>query len=435
MKRKHLIVGNSAAAVGALEAIRKVDPESPVTMVSDEDYPCYSRCLLSYFLAGKITEDRLRFRPADFHRDMGAELILGRRATGVDASKNQVELDDGRRLDYDQLLVATGGAPKMPAQLPTGLPGVFVLRTIADATAILKKLASAEHAVVLGGGLVGMKAAFALAQRGLHVTVVVRSRHVLSQMIDAGAAVIVMERLRENGIEVLTGTDVTAVEEREGKPASVRIEAEGAKARTLPCDLLIAAKGVAPNMGLVGGAGVERRSGIVTDARMRTSVDNIYAAGDVAETFDIATGEHSVNALWTCAAQQGKIAGLNMAGQTREYDGSMGMNAINFPGVDLISFGVVRPAKDAGYEVLADNRPAAGIYRKLVLKDRRIKGLVLVNRIDNAGVYLSLLSRKVDVSGFQDELLGERFTYAQVLGHGGRDEWLRYLNAGHVVGA
>lgn len=431
MKKRYLIVGNSAAGTGALEAIRKSDRESAVTIVSDEDGPLYSRCLLSYFIAGKIEEGGLRFRPADFHRALGADVIAGRKVVSVDPARQQVTCDDGKDLAYDALLIATGGSPKIPAHIPGDLDGVFALHTLADAAAIRGRAGEGRRAVVLGGGLIGMKAAFALAQRACKVTVVVRSRHVLSQMIDFDAAQLVMARLRESGIEVLTGADVAAVEPADRKLAGARIEGE--KNQTVPCEILIAAKGVEPNKQLIAGTKIEQRTGIVTDAKLRTSIPNIFAAGDVAETFDMALGRHAVNALWTCAVQQGKIAGLNMAGKEREYDGSVGMNSINFAGVDLISFGVVRPQQDAGYEILVDNRPEAGIYRKVVLKDNRIKGLILVNRIDHAGVLLSLLARKVDVGEYKDNLLDDGFSYAQVLGHGGREEWQRFWNAGHAV--
>ncbi len=429
MKKKLLIIGNSAAATGALEAIRRHDLESSVTIVSDENYPLYSRCLLSYFIAGKIDERRLLTREPNFHREMNAELLPGKKVVAVDPAHRQVSCDDGTRLGYDQLLIATGAAARLPASIPAGIDGVFVLRSVADAQAIRKRVAAGGNAVVLGGGLVGMKASFALAQRGMNVTVVLRSPHVLSQMIDFDAAQIVEDRLRKNKIDVLAGADIASVEDAGGKLVAVKTD----NGKTLPCDLLIVAKGVEPNTQLVGGTGIEKRTGLVTNSRLQTNLENIYAAGDVAETYDIARERHEVNALWTSAVQQGKVAGLNMAGQDREYDGSVGMNAINFPRADLISFGVVRPAKDADYEVLTDNRPQAGVYRKVVLKDNRIKGLILVNRIDTAGVLLSLLSRKVDVGAFKDELLSDRFNYARVLGHSGREEWQRFWNAGHAV--
>lgn len=429
-----LIIGNSAAGNGALEAIRRCDRQSSVTIVSDEDYPLYSRCLLSYFLAESIDEAGLLFKPPDFHRNMDAKVILGKRVVSIDAVNRRALCSDGTRLNYDRLLIATGSSPKVPKNIPKDVDGVFVLRSVADAVAIKNKIRPAGNAVVLGGGLVGLKAAFALNKRGMQVAVVIRSSHVLSQMIDFNAGQIVMERLRENGIEVFTGADVIEVETKNGRLSAVRIEGETTIDDNIqPCDMLIAAKGVEPNTGLISESSVKRNWGITTDARMRTSVENIYAAGDVAETFDIATERNSVNALWTCAVQQGKIAGFNMAGREREYDGSLGMNSINFPGVDLISFGLVRPREDAGCEILLDRRPRQGIYKKLVLKNNRIKGLILVNGIDNAGVLLSLLGRKVDVADFKGELLSDAFNYAKVIGGRGRTELQRYWNAAHPV--
>jgi NAD(P)H-nitrite reductase large subunit len=182
-------------------------------------------------------------------------------------------------------------------------------------------------------------------------------------------------------------------------------------------------------MDLIADTDVATNWGIITNSRMQTNVENIYAAGDVAETFDIATEQHTVNALWTCAIQQGKAAGYKMVGIDREYDGSVGMNSINFPGVDLISFGVVRAKPGDGYEVLVENHPHLGVYKKAVLKDNRIKGLVLVNSIDNAGILLSLLGRKVDISDIKHEILSDKFNYAKLMASRGGEEFDRYRTA------
>ncbi len=428
---KIIIIGNSAAGAGALEAIRKHDRDSSVTIVSDETYPVYSRCLLSYYLAGNIEESALSFRAEDFHRAMDAELVLGKRVTAVDPVKQQVICDDNSRLDYDKLLIATGGSPKVPDNIPKDLNGIFVLRSYNDASAIQQHIQPSGKAVIWGGGLVGMKTAFALHQRGMKVTVVVRSAHVLSQMIDFDGAQIVMDRLRENDIEVLTESDVTGVEERDGRLVSVTIEGATVSG-TIPCDIMISAKGVSPNMGLIANTDIASNWGIVTNSKMQTNVENIYAAGDVAETFDIATEQHTVNALWTCAIQQGKAAGYNMTGNDREYDGSVGMNSINFPGVDLISFGVVRTKPEDGYQLLVENRPHQGVYKKAVLKDNRIKGLILVNAIDNAGLLLSLLGRKIDISDVKHEILSDGFNYAKLMATQGPDEFERYRKASQI---
>ncbi|MCL5098608.1 MAG: FAD-dependent oxidoreductase [Candidatus Omnitrophica bacterium] len=195
MKERIVIIGNSAAGIGALEAFRKHDRQSQVTLVSAESDRIYSRCLLSYFVAGAVREEGLLFRPDDYYRQMEAQVIPRRKVELVDPAGQQIVCDDGTKLDYDKLLIATGGSPKLPPNIPGDVEGVFVLRTMADALAIRGKLESARNAVVLGGGLVGMKAAFGLRKRGLAVTVVVQSRHVLSQMIDAGAAELVMDKL------------------------------------------------------------------------------------------------------------------------------------------------------------------------------------------------------------------------------------------------
>jgi nitrite reductase (NADH) large subunit len=428
-----IIVGNSAAGTGALEAFRKHDRESKVTIISDENYPLYSRCLLSYFLSGSIDEKRLLFRTEDFHQQFGADVILGKRVESVDIPRQELVCDDGNKYEFDKLLIATGGSAKTPKNIPESVKGIFTLRTVKDAIAIKDIIPSAENAVVLGGGLIGMKAAFALNKCGLKVTVVVRSSHVLSQMIDFEAAQIVQKKLGEVGIKVLSGSDVSEVESKDGKLTTVRIESQGKLSggdtqqhdKWVPCELLIAAKGVEPNTSLVKGTEVTISQGIVTDAKMQTNIENIYAAGDVAETYGIATEERTVNALWTSAIRQGKIAGFNLAGQYREYDGSIGMNSINFEGVDLISFGIVRLKEDTGYEVMVNNRPEVNIYRKIVLKDNRIKGMILINQIDSAGILLSLLGRKVDVSDLKHHLLSNHFNYGHVLGFGGQEEFRR----------
>jgi len=430
LKKQVLIIGNSAAGIGALEAIRRFDSESRITLLTEERHPIYSRCLLSYLLAARIGEDQLCYRPADFPQQMNADMQTGKRVETVLPERQEVQCTDGSRVEYDRLLIATGGSAKIPDTIPKSAAGIFVLRTLDDAHAILQALHSTQHAVILGGGLIGMKAAFALSQRGLRITVVVRSAHVLSQMIDAQAAVIIMEKLAAHNITVLSGADISSVQLRDNHLAAVNVSTSADHPEyDLPCQMLVVAKGVEPNLELIHGTSVQTGRAIVTDSRMRTNIENIFAAGDVAETWDRATEHYAVNALWTCAAQQGRIAGHNMIGRISEYDGSIGMNSVNFSGTDLVSFGVVQPPLNSAYKVLTDYRPRQGIYKKIVLKDNRIKGLILVNRIHQAGLLLSLLSRKIDVAGYKEELLEDRFHYAKLIGIGSEEEWGRYSKA------
>ena len=433
--KKIVIVGNSAAGIGALESFRSCDRESSLTIISDENRRLYSRCLLSYFLDGSINETGLSFRSDDYLTNLGANFIFNKKVTHVDSEGQVIFCDDDSKFDYDQLLMATGGSPKIPEQIDGKIEGVFVLRTMDDAITIRKSMDNARTAFVLGGGLVGLKAASAFRKSCLDVTVVVRSKHVLSQMIDYDAAQIVMSRLQENGIRVLTQSDIERVESENNKMNGVKVvkyedDQSNPAEMILSCDILVIAKGVKANVDCIRDTRIECNRGIVTDSEMRTNAENIFAAGDVAETYDVAMEERSINALWTCAIQQGRIAGSNMAGKSRQYDGSLGMNSINFPGVDLISFGAIKGKPDLGFESIVENRPEEGIYKKIILKEGKIKGLILVNKIDNAGVLLSVLRRKIDVVEYKDEILSDYFTYGRLLGSRGQEEMSRYLYAG-----
>lgn len=406
-----LIIGNSAAGTGAIEAIRKYDLASSIVQISDEVHPIYSRCLLSYYLAGAITEKGLNYRDSNFHEKMKVDLQNGRRAVELDSRHKQVTCNDGSVYGYDRLLISTGASAKIPRDLPTETGAIFILRTVDDVEKIKQKLSRAACAVVLGGGLIGMKAACALNECGLDVKVIVRSDHVLSQMIDAGAAQIITSRLQEEGIEVLPETDLSGVEVRNGRLVSVKTDAD----RVIQCELLIVAKGVHPNTALIEHTDIKKRLGIETNRYMQTSDENVYAAGDVAETFDIATGEYGINALWTCAVQQGRIAGTNMIGRRTAYDGTLGMNSLTVADVPLISFGITSPKDKSKYRMLVRSDPARGIYKKIVVEDKRVKGIILVGKTENAGVLLSLIRHRTDVSGFEEELLNDRFNFGKML--------------------
>ncbi|MBN2320786.1 MAG: NAD(P)/FAD-dependent oxidoreductase [Acidobacteria bacterium] len=424
---KIVIIGNSAASTAAIETIRAEDKDSSIVQISEERHPLYSRCLLSYYLADKIDKNGLAYRSADFHKKMDVQLHPGRCVEEVDPAGQKVTCSDGSAHSFDRLLIATGSSAKIPDNIPETLRGVFVLRTVADAEAIKQKLSGAKKAVVLGGGLVGMRAADALCRAGLKVFVVIGSNRILSRMIDYEAARIVGTRVRDNDIEVMTGSDVSEVLHKDGNVVGVVTD----NGLMLDCEILIVAKSVRANTGLIRNTDIKTRRGIETNASMQTNYENIYAAGDVAETFDITTEEYTVNALWTCAVQQGRIAGQNIArrdaaGIPAKYAGSVAMNSLNFWGIPIISFGVTVPEDESRYTILKDSRPEQNVYKKIVIADNRIKGLILVGRIANAGVLFSLVQNKMDVAPFMDQLLGDRFNFGHVVRHGGKPVLEKY---------
>lgn len=423
--KRIVIIGNSAAGTAAIEAVRSCDRECDIVQLSDEAQPLYSRCLLSYYLAGNRTLAGLAFRPADFHQRKNVDLRAGPdfKAVGLDRHNREVLCDNGDQVSYDRLLLATGAAAKLPDTIPSDVQGLYLLRTLTDTEAIKARLKGVKRAVVLGGGLIGIKAATALGRLGINTTVIIRSNRVLSQMIDVPASMIITNQLRDKGIEVMNHTDVTEVLHIDKHLTGVKTD----RGDTLECELMIVAKGVMPNAGLAVSAGIPVKWGIETDQYMQTGDKDIYAAGDVAETYDIALESHAVNALWTCAIQQGHIAGLNMMGQTTAYDGTLGMNSLNVYDTSLISFGITTPKNESSYRILTLNRAEQGIYKKIVIdQHNRIKGIILLGHIDNAGVLLSLIRRKMDVSSFEEELLSNQFNYGKIVKYGDPAELERY---------
>lgn len=408
---KIIIIGNSAASTAAVESIRKYDRQSSITQFSDEPHPLYSRSLLSYYLAGTIDKRGLLYRDPGFHKEAKVDLNAGKSVIAVAPEVQQVKCDDGRSYHYDKLLIATGSSAKIPANTPKNINGVFVLRTMDDAEALKKIIPQAKNAVIMGGGLIGMRAACALNRCGLNVSLVVRSQHVLSQMIDSQSAQIFNKRLVENGIKIYPQTDVSEIRSKNNKLVSIKTD----QGQTLDCELLIMAKGTTPNTQLIRDTDITRRRGIETNLHMQTNYENIFAAGDVAEAYDIATEDFAINALWTCAVQQGRIAGLNICGKRTAYHGTLGMNALNIFKIPVISFGLTKPEDETKYKIISDLRQEQNIYKKIVIQDNRIKGLILVGKIANAGVLLSLIKNKTDVSAFAAELLNDQFNFGKLL--------------------
>jgi NAD(P)H-nitrite reductase large subunit len=406
----YVIVGASAAGVTAAEALRRHDAGAEIVMVSDER-AIYSRPLLSYYLAGKLDEDQLLYRPRDFFERYKIKTLFTR-AVGLDTEKSQVHLQDGTTVAYDKLLLATGSSPRFPTiEGIKQKEGVFGLRKLEeDAKAILSWLPKAKRAVVLGGGLVGLKAAAALKERGLNVTVLVDSPHALSQMLDESSARIFEEIFERNGVPIRTKAKPVALL---GKNNSGVEGVQLASGEVFACDLVVVGKGVDPNLELLEDTKLRKDYGVFVDDYLCTSIENIYAAGDVAQARDVLRGEAWINALWPCAVEQGRIAALNMLGQETVYRGSMRQNSVQFFGVPVISAGlaVLTPGPLGGrsgeHDETLEFRPAPGIYRKIFLKDETIVGFVLVGDlpIERAGLLRILMDRRVNVAGVKEELL------------------------------
>jgi len=404
----YLIIGNCAAGINAVEAIRGRDQKCKITVISDENYPAYCRCLISNYLAGTHQEENLLLRERNFYKDNSIELILNKKVESVKPENKRIVLSDGKELKYDKLLLATGSSPKLLGVEGEDKDGVFGFRTLNDAKEISKLIPRTKKVLIFGGGLIGLKAGYALKQRGIDVEIIEKSPRILSQVTDNDSAEMVGRWLMENDIKIRTGLAPKKVLGNK-KVEGVLLDNEEKE----DCQGIIIGIGVRPNIDLIKDSKIQTHWGVITNQYLQTNVENIYAGGDVAETTDLITGEPTINALWTAATEHGRIAGLNMAGERKKYPGSIAANSIDFFGLPIISLGYVR-VKENGYEEFVRRQPRMYQYKKIVLKDKKLVGAVLVGNIENAGVYLALIRRKVDISGIKDILLEDWFDYSKV---------------------
>lgn len=388
----YVIIGNSAAGISAAESIRRFDQKGKVTIISDEPHNTYGRPLISYYLKGNSSADTMHFRKPSFYNDNNIDTILGHKAVKIDGKK--VVLDNGDSVPFDKLLLATGSIPFIPPM--NGIenkPNVFTFLKYDDAIALSKVIKKDSNVVIVGGGLIGLKAAEGLHSHCDNITVVEFADRVLSAVIDNQGGEVVSTHLENNDIKCMLGNTVDTL--RDGEVLLKNGE-------VLPCDILIVAVGVRPAVELATDAGLEISRGIVTNDKMQTSNPDIYAAGDCSQSFDIIDGTNKVLALWPNAVRQGKIAGACMTGNCDEiFDGGMPLNSVGFFGLKVMTCGIINPSED-GYQIIkiADGQK----YKKFVIKDNVLKGFILIDSPERAGLYTTLIRDKVDLSTLDGDI-------------------------------
>ncbi|MFC1963808.1 NAD(P)/FAD-dependent oxidoreductase [Chloroflexota bacterium] len=411
-KTEYLIIGNSAGGIGAAEAIREADAVGGVTIISGEPYPAYSRPLISEYLATGCSLERMLFRDADFYERNRIDAVLGKEVVALDIKKKSVRLDDKRIIRWEKLLLATGGEPIVPPIKGIDFRGVFTFTTLDDAKAISHFLTQYRHksadALVIGGGLIGASAAEALVKRGLKVTIVEMKDRILNTILDEEASAMETEALHRAGVDIITGHTVSEISSYTlGAVNSVELE----DGTPIPCHLALAAIGVRPRLELVSGTDIKTNRGILVDRYMATSHPDIYACGDVAEAHDFVYGECRLTPIWPNAYIGGRVAGANMAGGTAEYPGGTSLNALKYFGLNAVSAGMVTAPYDS-YEVLSEREGSN--YRKVVLKDGLIAGIVFVGDIEKSGIIYNLMKDRVNVADYKHALISGDFGLASL---------------------
>lgn len=389
---QYVIIGNSVAAIGAVEGIRLFDKKNEILILADEPYHTYSRPLISYFLGGKADEKKMLYRDEEFYHKNNCKTGFGTKVVAVDAEKKTVATDQGEKIPYEKLLVATGSSPIVPP-----IPGLqevkdrFTFMTYDDAKALKAALSPEKRVVILGAGLIGLKCAEGIDKKAKSIICVDRAPQILPSILDGAAAALVQSQLEAAGVSFRLGAEIAALTAKEAKLSN---------GETLPFDILVLAVGCRPNVDLLKAVGANVERGIVIDENGATTLPDIYAAGDCAQGLNVATGKTQVLALLPNGYMQGEAAGIKMAGAAKPFKKGIPMNAIGFFGSHILSAGIYE-----GEAYCCEDKTS---YKKLFVKDNLLQGFILVNHPDRAGIYTSLIREQIPLDTLDFELIKER---------------------------
>ena len=402
---KYVIIGNSIAATAAIEGIRSLDKTNSITVISAEKDHVYGRPLISYWLEEKVRHEQMFYRGVDFYTTNQVEVLLDTKALKINPKSKKVSLSTGKELDYDRLLISSGGKPIVPP-----IPGVTeqdysCFFNYQDVRNIKERVKPGDRVVILGGGLTGLKAAESLHRLGAKVSLVELMDRLLGTIMNPTGSELIADYLREKGVNLYLGNTITQLEPAANGLSSLQLK----DGTVLEANLLVMAIGVSPRTDFLRDAGLQMNRGVLTDDCQRTNFPEIYAAGDVAEVPDFLTGKSVVAPILPNAFTQGKIAGINMAGGAEKFEGSLAFNAIGFLGLHTVSIGQSTLEASSEVEIMEFKDAQRHIYRRLIIKDNRLVGVIFIHDIGRAGLYHNLIRSQTNITNFKDELLKSNF--------------------------
>ena len=416
----HVILGAGPAGVIAAETIRKHAPADSITMVGDEQEPPYSRMAIPYLLMGNVGETGTYLRKSLTHySDLRIKQVHGR-VTAVDAAAKTVTLDNGATLTFDRLLIATGSHPMRPPISGMELPGIHPCWTMEDARAIMKLATKGARVLQMGAGFIGCIIMESLAARGVKLSVVEMGDRMVPRMMGPTAGAMIKDWCAAKGVQVFTGTRVDAIEKgANGAALMVRLS----NGQAIEVDLVISATGVRPAIGFLEKSGVKCLLGVLTDEHLQTNVPGIYAAGDCAEAFDKVSGKTIVSAIQPNAAEQARVAALNMVGRGAALKGVTQINVLDTLGLISTSFGEWQGLPGGEHVELTDQ--AAGRHLSLQFKDDVLVGCNSVGWTNHVGVMRGLVEGQIHLGAWKDTLKADptRLMDAYLASAQGQGDW------------
>ncbi len=380
--KRYVIVGGGPAGVNAAVSIRSRDPEGMVVVLDrDHDLPYY-RTELDTYIGGSTPETELPLNPAAFYQDQRIELRLGTVVAQVRPSDRVVGLADGGQVEYDRLLLAPGSKPVTGAWPGSDLDGMLTVRTWDDAREVIRRVDETDHGViVVGGGVLGLILADGISQRAKRVTLLEREARLWVPFLDSDASDLVARALQQAGVEVWLGEEIAEAYGEHGRLTGIRTS----KARTMETSLAVVAIGVRPDLQSLEGSEIRLDRGILIDHEFRTSIRDIFAAGDATQGYDPVSGMYRVVTNWKNAVEQGRLAGESMAGAPTAYKGVVVANSEAFFGLRVSVLGVTQPLAK-GTVVLTGRDDSKGLYRKLILRQDKLIGTLLVGNVSGEGM-------------------------------------------------
>jgi NAD(P)H-nitrite reductase large subunit len=397
---RHVIIGSGPAGVIAAETLRKADPSAAITLLCGEGEPPYARMAIPYLLKGDIDETGTHIRKdADHFGRLRIDLVHAR-AQGVDTAARAVSVGNGRTLPYDRLLIATGSRPSRERIPGIDLPGVQTCWTLQDARDILAKARPGTRIVQMGAGFVGCIIMEGLLSRGVDLTILVRSGYMVRRMMNPTASGLIQRWCEAKKVKVFTRTQPKGL-----VPNGDGLQVDLGDGRTLHADMYLSVVGVDPNLDFLAGSGIDIGHGILVDANLQSSVPGVYAAGDVAESTNCLTGKRELNAIQPNAAEQGRIAALNMAGRPARFKGAFVFNVLTTLGLVSSSFGEWQGvAGGESAEVLDTSRYR---YMNLQFDGDRLAGANCVGFSEHVGALRGLIEGRLPLGAWKRRLMDD----------------------------
>ncbi|MBA4262593.1 MAG: FAD-dependent oxidoreductase [Comamonadaceae bacterium] len=419
----HVILGAGPAGVIAAETIRKHAPHDTITVIGDENEAPYSRMAIPYLLMSKVGEGTHLRHTAGHFEKLNVSVRRGVRARVLDSARRSIELSDGSTITFDKLLIATGSSPVTPPIPGINGPGVHSCWTLADARAIAKLAQPGAQVLQMGAGFIGCIIMEALQRRGVELSVVEMGDRMVPRMMGPTAGGMIKDWCESKGVKVYTGAKVEAIERGTGaekgllgKIAEVvgigqnaapdgQMSVRLSTGQQLEADLVISATGVRPNIGFLENSGVRCLVGVLTDEHLQTNVPGIYAAGDCAEAFDKVSGKTIVSAIQPNAAEQARVAALNMVGQRAELMGVTQINVLDTLGLISSSFGNWEGLPGGDHVELTDK--AGHKHLSLRFKGDQMVGCNSVGWTEHVGVMRGLVEGRVKLGEWKDRLMAD----------------------------